>query len=253
MEGDIDLSPYLWPDASQGRLPSIINGVNWGNPLTDGLAVLATRSDGALREWVSGQAPASDSSTLTSGILGSESAYTNQQSTFSHRAIYDCLGALTIIVIFDLNSLSNYGALVSKNAGTTTNLPYELRVGAAAADSHIEFVRANASAYKAWDASSASNLFSAGTKNNCIAVTQSADMSAAPIFIANGVVTSPSLAGGTGSGAPTSDGGSLYLGKRGDGVTYLDGAEAIVAVWNGRQLSAGEIESVRRCPGQLLA
>lgn len=226
--------------------------VDWNSPFAQWLAFFIAPIGGTLQEVVRAAGTASNSSTRRATTDGMAADYANQQSTFSHNAKYDILGPITLITCVDVDTLTNYGAIISKNSGTTTNLPYELRIGDGATDSQIGFVRANSN-YRAFRAST-SNTLSAGSQRNIVAVTQTANIQNSPIFYVNGTtysgVVSGTAPGGTGSGAPTSNSGLLYIGKRGDGVTYLDGAIRWVVGFS-RILSANEIAVFSANPYQI--
>lgn len=235
--GLIQFSRELWQQPSSPAEPA-------KDGLAAGAKVLIARQGGALFESVSGRG-ANTHVGLQATPLGSAALFNNTQATFEHAPSHDVLGAITIVVIARVDALTNYGALISKGIGTTTTLPYELRVGAAATDSRIEFVRANAGGYRAWDSSNTTNAFSAGNALQFIAVTQGSGIQTTPVFYINDTVrASPFAAGGTGTGDATSGGGNLYLGKRADSVTYLNGAILFAGIWDHAK-SARELCRIR--------
>src|ERR1700744_5800617 len=101
---------------------------NWSNTINQRLVALFDT-----RRWievVSGVRASAKTSTLLVGRggLGADFSGTlNQQ--FSHRAAFAQTGALTIVAFCDVDTLSSYGAIISKAASSTANVPYELRLG----------------------------------------------------------------------------------------------------------------------------
>jgi hypothetical protein len=235
------------PWAQQPQIPA---GVNWANPASRDLRVLITPVAGKLREVCLGSLPTADTSTPTVKQYGTASAYSNQQTTLEHQSQYDVLGDLTIIAIVTPNSLTNYSAVISKQSNPSINTPYELRLGSAATDGNVNFLRAN-SGYLGWQAST-SSVVSAGSRS-VIAVTQGPDITVAPTFVINGTTYAGNLFISTGvSGAPTTALDPIYIGRRADNITFLDGSIQFVAVW-ARILSAFEIASIAANPWQLFA
>lgn len=249
------VSPLINTKKVWTRQPQVVTGINWGNPLANGLAVLVTPIAGVLTEFVAKQFPSGYSMTIRPGSNGLSSASNGSQyAFFPYNKNYDVAGSITIASIVDVDALVNYNCLVSRYAGGGfANLPYELRIGAAATDARIEFVRSNASEHHAWDALSVgSNTLAAG-KNQFVAVSQASAIDTSPIFYVNSTkYPSPVSPGGNGTGAATSNSQLLYIGNRGDAITPLSGAINILAIWS-RVLSDTEILSFKQNPWQLFA
>ena len=109
MEGDIDLSPYLWPDVSQGRIPFNAKGVDWSNPIT---AKLVNAFIGGV-DVVSGKATLSGTSPIINvlGIGTSVNATTYVDLTNTIGSI----GPITFICLFVYKGFDagGFGNLVS--------------------------------------------------------------------------------------------------------------------------------------------
>ena len=170
-----------------------------------------------------------------------------QRSTFASSSRYGLTGAMTIVVIFDANTLTNYSALLSCQDTTTTN-GWECRLGASSGSSEVLMHRANAADYRQF--ATAANRFTAGSKNNFVAVTCAPTIETAPVVYANGIVYNTASVAGTITGSPTASTSTLDIGARALGTTQLDGAVLFAALWN-RSLSATEIESLRRNHAQV--
>lgn len=143
----------------------------------------------------------------------------NQQ--YAHRAAYAQTGAFSLLILCDVDALTNFGALIAKNGTTTTNTPYELRLGNGATDSRISITRCDASTFGNANGS-AGNLIAAGSRFVRLIVTSNtADRSPSGDVWVNGVKTSYTT---TASGsAATDSGATVWIGRRFDGATQLDG------------------------------
>lgn len=162
---------------------------------------------------------------------------------------------MTLVVIFDVDALANYNCLISCSTTTTTN-GWELRLGNGPTDSRVVITRAGTN-YNQY-AASASNLLSAGSKNNFVAITYLSGettpsaFTAGPQFNVNGVSVIGSLLTANPAGPAAAPSAPLYLGNRADGVTPLSGAILFAGIWN-RALSFTEQEQIRANPWQLFA
>lgn len=127
---------------------------------------------------------------------------------------------MTLMILCDIDALSGYGALIAKQASSTTYAPYELRLGASSTDSRINFLRAYASSY-AQVTPSGSNLVAAGSKLVRIVLACGEGYGPAGAVWVNGSKTTFAAT----SGFPAEDNGSssVWIGRRYDGVTQLDG------------------------------
>ena len=225
-------------------------GIDRSNPLTVGLSgVFSPLTSGGMRNLVAGVFPTSDTGTLRVTRKGVLRDYVSgQKSTFANRADYGLAGAMTIVVIADVDTLTNYGALVSCQDTTTTN-GWELRLGFGVTDSRILMHRANTDLRQYTAA--ASNLILAGSLNNFIAVTfPSAAVDTAPTYNINGVQYFGALISGSATGAAIASTSTLDIGARASGGTQLDGGVQLVLLWN-RALSFAELEQIRANPWQI--
>ena len=243
------------PRSSQ---PQHAVGIDWANPLARDLKILVSNNGGSLREVVSGRLPASRGSSTRQTSKGIAEDFANTQATFAHHPNHDVLGELTIAALVYVDALSNYSAIISKNSGGTTAMPFEFRLSGGTADGSFDLLRANAT-YKSWNARAIAtgSLINTGTYN-FVSVAIDAEISSRPTYYVNGQeflgTNSAGLTtgNGTGSGVATSNQGTLYVGKRADGVTYLDGGLLLVCVW-GRKLSVAELKGFEANPWQLFA
>ena len=232
------------------RQPQFPAPIDWSNPVNIGLqatfspvmgVMFDTSLSGAIRSTV-------DTGTRQVSDPGVSRGYTaGQRSTFASSSRYGLTGAMTIVVIFDANTLTNYSALLSCQDTTTTN-GWELRLGASSGSSEVLMHRANAADYRQF--ATAANRFTAGSKNNFLAVTCAPTIETAPVVYANGILYNTASIAGAITGSPTASTSTLDIGARTAGTTQLDGAVLFAALWS-RALSAAEIESLRRNHAQV--
>ena len=233
-------------------LPTEVVRINWDDPLALTLAAAFYPVNGRMYEVVRGMLPTADTGTIRATGAGQLRDYVSgQKSTFANSARYGLTGPMTIVVICDVDALSNYGALVSCQDSASTN-GWEFRLGSGATDSNIISHRSHASGYTQFRAS-ASNLISAGSKNNFIAVTYPSDQiySPGPTFYVNGTTYSGSYLGGGATGAATASTSTLDIGARAAGTTQLDGAVSFVGLWNSA-LSTAALDALRLKPRRLI-
>lgn len=227
--------------------PQFYRNVNWGNQISSGLTALFNTT--AALELVYNN-PASNVTTTNTpgvGLLGADfSGTANQQ--YSHRPGYAITGALTIFVLMGLRARTNYGAIISKQATTTTNAPFELRLGSSGATTgEVQLLRANASTYNTITAGSVGQtLIGLNTLTALLVRVDTPSAAAqADVFI-NGVQYSSAM----NLASVTDNGSAVWIGRRYDGVTQLDGRIFYVSLWN-RLLSLDEQKSLTNNPWQL--
>ena len=178
----------------------------------------------------------------------------NQQ--YAHRPAYATTGAMTAVVITELDALANYTALFYKQGSTTTDAPYEISVssvGVGSSNGRITFLRANTN-YHIWSHSTDIVSAAANTRQTLIFRTNGqARLEDAPTVIVNGVKTTLDTEFNTGAtGAVTDNGAAVWIGRRYDGATQLDGRIYYVALFN-RAISDAEALSLTQNPWQLFA
>ena len=234
------------------RQPQFPVGIDQSNPIAAGLQATFSPVLGRMVDTYQGGSALStgDTGAPSIGAAGISRAYSGgTKSTFANSPRYGLASAMTIVIICDVNTLTNFGALIScQNDATTAG--WELRLGASGTDSKMNIHRANQSSYNQY--STAANRVVAGSKNNFIAVTYSSSaIDSSPTCYVNGLSFTTTLSNSTGSGgAQTASTGTLDIGARAAGTTQLDGAVLFAALWN-RALSADEVESVRRNSSQV--
>lgn len=192
--------------------------------------------------------PASNlTSTLSPAVAGMAADFSgsaNQQ--YAHRPAYATTGAMTLVIMCDVDALSGYGALIAKQATVTTYCPYELRIGDGSTDSKISWLRGASGPY-VFGTASASNLITAGDKAVRLIWRINADSTAGSAFV-NGARYDFSAGGGV----PLDNGSSVWIGRRSDGATQLDGRIYYVALFN-RAISDFEAFMITAKPWQLYA
>lgn len=197
--------------------------------------------------------PASSSGTSSRpSLLGVTADFaTTASQRYSHRPTYATTGALTIIAFGDVAALTDYTAIIAKQATTTTYGAYELRMGASGPTAGDPFfVRADATSfgyvytYGLALAPGVSQVVSLRT-----AVGSSND-TAAVFGVGRSFATLASAGGGP--VAPADNGSDVIIGGRSDGVTHLNGRLYYVALFN-RALTDGEVLSIVANPWQLYA
>lgn len=178
------------------------------------------------------------------GMAADFSGTANQQ--YAHRPAYATTGAMTLVILFDVDALSSYGALIAKQASPTTYCPYELRLGNGSTDSTISWLRGASGTYT-FGTASGSNLIAAGDKAVHLIWRISEASSSGSAFV-NGTKYDFSAAGVT----PLDNGSSVWIGRRSDGATQLDGRIYYVALFN-RAISDAEAQALTANPWQLYA
>lgn len=222
--------------------------------LTNQLSAVFVAGGSGLIDVVSGATPTSNGGSSRFGQSGVLQTYNGSVNTqFGGNPRYWLTSAMTIVVIFDLDALANYNCLLSCSSTSSTN-GWELRLGFGPTDSRVIATRAGSSFNQY--AASASNLLSAGSKNNFVAVTYpnglTTDITTPPTFDVNGTSFSGTLLTGNPSVASGVPNAPLYVGNRTDGVTPFSGGILFAGLWN-RQLSFSELESIRANPWQVFA
>jgi hypothetical protein len=230
--------------------------VNRSNPLTRGLlTAINLGASHASREVM----PSTQTGTHRIGLAGKGLDYSSQKTQYPVDAALSsgCTteSGCSIFSLIDVDALTNYGGVLALQDAAGTRNVFELRIGSAATDSKIQVVRAGTNYYSSWD--TGANRITAGDKSVPIVVTWDTNhlgaYTYAPVIYVKGVAYATTAlhdAGAEDVANAISTG--LILGSRQDGVTKLDGAIYVVAVW-GRGLSEYEAREVSRNPWQLLA
>ena len=206
----------------------------------------------ALVDAVSGTLATTNTASPRVSQLGVAQDYSGTANTqYPHRPAYATTGAFTIVTLLDVDAHTSYGAVIAKQGTTTTNAPYELRIGpASAGDSRVNLVRASAGSF-AGQVVSASNLMpTLPAMSQVLIVTgTSASIGTSGAFWINGVGGTYTGAGG---GNCTDNGAAVWIGRRYDGATQLDGRIYYVALFN-RAISAAEAAEITAAPWRLFA
>jgi len=150
---------------------------------------------------------------------------------WAHQAAFAQTGPMSIMVLCDVDALSGYGALIAKQGTTTTNAPYELRLGASPTDSKLNLLRANASSFG--NRALPADVISAGSRGVALCLSFSGRDPNGFAYIKGGSdVTSGGMFAGTGAGDVTDNGADVWIGRRYDGATQLDGRIYYIALFN---------------------
>lgn len=233
-----------WKKVETPRKLQPENGVGVNSKWVDeGLTALFDCRQGM--ELISGDRATNNTSTYgtgSGGVAADFSSTANQQ--YAHRAAYAITGAITIVVYCDIDALTGYGPFIAKQATTTTLCPYEFRMGLASTDSKFNFVRGNNSDIET--RVGAANLITAPQKDLLISL-RSPDglVNTNPVVGVNDVFTTLSVDGvGTATGNCTDNGTSaVWIGRRYDGGTQLDGRIYYIALFN-RSLTDAKLKEL---------
>jgi len=178
-------------------------------------------------EVIGGARASVDGLTRLPSLAGVGADFSSAPMRFAHRASYAITGPIWIFVYCDIDALTSYGALVAKQATTTTNAPYELRLGTASTGSDINFGRADAASIASRNAGS---TIAAGSKSVRIILTATGKDPLGTVWV-NG---NPFPLYGAGTGSPTDSVSSdVWIGRRYDSATQLDGRIFTVALGRG--------------------
>ena len=231
------------------RPPSGLVQPDWSNDIANGLQALFDQQNNS--ELLSGAIPTSDIATRKNGIQGVAETYSgtaNQQ--YASTSALAITGALTVAAYFDLNSLTNYSAIISKEGDPTTYMPYEIRLGRNPTDGQVDVIRAASGSF---NEKYGTNSFSAPSTGNLLVVTwPNRLIQSNPSIYVNGVSQAINGGGGGGSGSTADNGASVWIGRRSNGATQLDGKLYWVGLWN-RALDVSEVSGLWTNPWQLFA
>lgn len=210
------------------------------NKYADAVSALFYHFGDVLYDVVNLFRPTSDSATVRCTQYGSAADYNDQQTAFPNIPAYHLTGAATWLVVYDVDALTDYSALVSCADTSTTN-GWEIRIGSGPNDAGVLFHRAGSS-FEQHHSTSA--IHSAGSKNNFLAVSvvDGLIQTVPSIWINSSSVSTSRTQSATGAASSPSD--PLYIGKREDGVTKLNGAIRFVGLFN-RALSFAETDEIR--------
>lgn len=192
-------------------------------------------------ELISGDRATNDTTTFGpsgDGVAADFSSTANQQ--YAHRGAYAITSAITIVALCDIDALTNYGAIISKEGTTTSNMPYELRIGNSSATDSKLFLGRAAAAGGIVSSVFASNLISTPLIGGMIIVSSSSGLIQNPaVAHINNVKTQLSISGAATGNCSDNGSSVVWIGRRHDGATQLDGRIYYVALFS-RDLSDDE-------------
>ena len=129
------------------RQPQFPVGVDWSKPINSGLQATFSPVTGRMVDTNQNgfTPPTTDTGSQQVGVAGVSRAYTpGDASTFANNPRYGLASAMTLVIVCDVNTITNYGALLScMSAGAG----WELRLGSGATTSEIFTHRVNAAGY----------------------------------------------------------------------------------------------------------
>jgi hypothetical protein len=194
----------------------------------------------------------SNTATVVPSVRGVGGDYTGTANTqYPHRDAYATVGAMSIVALVDVDALTNYSAIIAKQENSTTRCPYELRLGNAPTDGKINLVRANATTFEV--RTSASSIVSAGFSGVVGVSSPNGNLNPMTVnaYVGANKYSLSVDGGGAGSDVATDNGtSSVWIGRRSDGATQLDGKIYWVALFN-RELLDAEWTALAANPWQL--
>lgn len=237
------------------RQPQYAAPVNKFHPLANGLLAVI---DPAIAPLLNGRSPTSNTGVKGTGPSGQALKYSAAKTTWAFDAALNAgvtsPSGFSVFLLVDVNTLTNFGGLVSIQDTTTTKVACEFRIGTNATDSRLWFARSNAGSLTTWD--SGGNRITAGAKQIAICLTLADDqVNTAPIAYVNGVqfvMTQVSGAGQVGAVTVPTTNGLVIGGRSPDTATQLDGSIYRQGFWN-RPLSPGEATQITANPWQISA
>lgn len=183
---------------------------------------------------------------VDAGGIKSEMGGGNLGIRFANDPHYAVTGAVSFCIVFDLDTRTNYSALFDCADSATTN-GYEIRGGFnTPTDGKPLYHRANAGGYKQWHASTIQ--LQAGTKDNFLFISDPGGVIDDPINFMNvngNNVSLTSNQNGSVTAPMAASSEELRIGRREDGVTYLDGAIKFIGIFK-RDLNFEQSEMIRR-------
>lgn len=242
------MSFLILPDRRIVQPPDGV-GVDWSNPVTKDIGGLFDTRSGV--ELVYNNRASNYTALRAASRAGAAADFSgtaNQQ--YAHRPGYATTNAMTIFALMEVRTLSNFGAVIAKQQTTTVNVPFEFRIGSnVATNSVFNFVRASASSGANTKTTTGNRLAAAPGVPRAVAITVANGLLAT---IPNAYVDKVKTAFNANStaGSCTDSAQPVWIGRRYDGATQLDGRIYYVALWN-RELSEVEIGSLTDNPWQL--
>lgn len=196
--------------------------------IDQGLVALFDLSSGT--ELISGQLgtnTAVDSATR----YGAGRDYSGTANTqFAHRAQYAQTGPITLFACVEIDALSNYTAIIAKQETATRNASFEFRIGNAyPGEAGAFLLRADGTNYAFHQAGA--TTVSAGYRGVIAITSNSGTLSngSSTIYWDGGSRALGAISGGSGC---SDNGAAVWIGRRIDGGTQLDGRNVYVGVVN---------------------
>lgn len=221
--------------------------IDWDNPITSQLVGAWLPTGTGFVDMVDGQPPSSVSATgFDAGRLGVGVDFdpaSNSQVVFPHRDRYATISprGMTIVAAVRCDTATGVQAILAKQTSTTTYAPYEFRLNQASGSRNPYLVRAYATGYRGCRATS--NIWTVGAEM-WIAFTQEDDQVESLGTIAiDGDFYGTALFGGSGAGTVADNGASVYIGRRYDGASELNGTIFGLYLFN-RSLLLDELKAI---------
>lgn len=194
-----------------------------------GRGLVALWEPRSARELISGDTATTNTATPVTTAIGEAGDFSGTaRQVFAHRAAYAQAGAMTLVVLCDVDTLTGYGQLIAKTGGS--GWVYDLRIGVSGTSSEIHLSRGN-SAGSGAAVNSGANRVSAGASNVLLSVVAAngAVGGSAGFFVGATKYTG----GGAGSGSVADGGGDVWIGRNTVGTTQLDGRIYYIALFSG--------------------
>ena len=222
--------------------------------LARGLVSAVCHPHGVMMDVAAQQFTNSNTGTIDVGDRGFGTAFSSTTfADFATAPPYDQLyaGAISALVGMRLNALTNYSQMLSKQTGTTTNVPFEFCAITSTA-SQMSLVRAGANV-TVWK-STTTTMLSAGAYSVAGVAVPGNLCQSIPTFYCDGVVSDATLDFNTASPSDvvTDAGGNYRIGRRFDGATQLDGTVYFAWLFN-RYLHDGEMLALMADPFQIFS
>ena len=236
-----------------GNQPPSPAVVNWSNPINKNVAAIFDTRAGV--EICLGTKASNLSSVLTTssgGLCSDFSSTANQQ--YPHRPQYAVTGPITVFILAEIRAFNNSTPLIIKGAGTTYT-PYEVRSGwMSVGGAQLGILRGTTVGYGTGVVSTniISNKGIGSVRALAVRRYHGNARGSTDLFV-DGVYTLGAYEDWSGADAPVVDNGAdVWIGRRSDGATQLDGRIYYIAVF-ARALQNSEIISLSNNPWQLFS
>lgn len=236
--------------------PGRVVDIDSGSQLASGITASFTQAGtGTLYDYVNRVFPSADTSTqriFAPSTVGRDYSGTANTQFAAHNN-YPFPSALTLFALIDVDELWNYSAIAACQSAATNG--WEFRLGHSPGASNLLLHRGVAGGGFR-QAHTGSNRIASGSRSVAVAVSVGpGPVETVPKFFVSGggnayfygdATTYPD----TGTGTADTTSGALYIGRRVDGVTQLDGGVHVLHLFR-RALSENELRALAENPWQV--